>query len=78
MHNPVPGLGSYAARDKRFNGRLAHAVMSILAVTAVAISAGFETGRLLGSETHDEVAYDQSTSRFPPVTNRAGGLEGGM
>jgi chorismate synthase len=74
----VPGLGSHTAWDEKLDGRLAGAVMSIPAVKAVAIGAGAEASALPGSEVHDEIAYNGSEKEFVRLTNRAGGLEGGI
>ena len=74
----VPGLGSHTAWDVKLDGRLAQAVMSIPAVKAVAIGAGFEATDLPGSEVHDEIAYSEESKEFIRRTNRAGGLEGGI
>jgi chorismate synthase len=74
----MPGLGSHTAWDRKLDGRLAQAVMSIPAVKAVAIGAGLEASNLPGSEVHDEIAYNNETKEFIRETNRAGGLEGGI
>jgi len=74
----VPGLGSHTSWDQKLDGRLAQAVMSIHAVKAVAIGAGFEASSLPGSEVHDEISYDGDLKEFSRPTNRAGGLEGGV
>ena len=74
----VPGLGSHTAWDEKLDGRLAQAVMSIPAVKAVAIGAGAQASSLPGSEVHDEIAYSDTTRQFIRMTNRAGGLEGGI
>jgi chorismate synthase len=74
----VPGLGSHTAWDLKLDGRLAQAIMSIPAVKAVAIGAGYEASALPGSEVHDEIAYNNETKQFIRDTNRAGGLEGGV
>jgi chorismate synthase len=68
-----PGLGSYAARDDRLDGRLAAALMSIQAVKGVEIGEGFGLARLRGSQAHDEILPG-----FARETNRAGGLEAGV
>jgi chorismate synthase len=52
--------------------------MSIHAVKAVAIGAGFEASSLPGSEVHDEISYNGDRKEFSRPTNRAGGLEGGV
>ena len=68
-----PGLGSYATREERLDGRLAAALMSIQAVKGVEIGDGFELARVRGSSAHDEI--DPGLKRR---SNRAGGLEAGM
>lgn len=70
------GLGSHVHWDRRLDGRLAAAVMSIQAFKGVEVGLGFESARLPGSRVHDEIGYDDKG--FIRLTNRAGGLEGGM
>jgi chorismate synthase len=72
-----PGLGSYAQWDRRLDGRLAQALMSIPAVKAVSIGAGFEAGTTDGSRFHDEILHHPARG-IHRETNRAGGLEGGV
>jgi chorismate synthase len=72
-----PGLGSFAQWDRRLDGRLAQALMSIPAVKAVALGAGFEAGETSGARFHDEILYDDERS-LHRGSNRAGGLEGGV
>ncbi len=74
----VAGLGSHTSWDQKLDGRMAQAIMSIHAVKAVAIGAGFEASSLPGSEVHDEISYDGEVKQFTRATNRAGGLEGGV
>lgn len=74
----VAGLGSHAAWDTKLDGRLAQAVMSIPAVKAVSLGAGVEASRWPGSEVHDEIVYNEDAKRFARLSNRAGGLEGGI
>jgi chorismate synthase len=72
----MPGLGSHVQWDRKLDGRIAQAIMSIQAIKAVAIGDGFEAGERYGTEAHDGmVVQDQRIAR---LTNRAGGLEGGM
>ena len=71
------GLGSYGQWDRRLDGRLAQALMSIQAVKAVAIGAGFQAGTVPGSAFHDEIVHDEKRGLHRP-TNRAGGIEGGV
>lgn len=74
------GLGSHVHWDRRLDGRLAQAVMSIQAVKGVEIGGGFTLARLSGSQAHDVILpADQWGDRpWQRATNRAGGLEGGM
>ena len=72
-----PGLGSYTHWDRRLDGRLAQALMSIHAVKAVGVGAGFEAGAARGSAFHDEIVWSEEPGLERP-TNRAGGLEGGV
>ena len=80
-HLPV-GLGSYVQWDRKLDGRLAQAVMSIQAIKAVSIGDGVDGARRPGSRVHDEIVADASAAPGEPVivrpTNRAGGLEGGV
>ena len=81
--NVPPGLGSYAQWDRKLDGRLAQALMSIQAIKAVECGIGFEAARLPGSKVHDEIFFDpervpEAMSGFYRQTNNAGGLEGGM
>lgn len=68
-----PGLGTYAAREDRLDGRLAAALMGIQAVKGVEIGDGFALAGLLGSEAHDEIRTDRHRD-----TNHAGGIEAGI
>jgi chorismate synthase len=74
------GLGSHVHWDRRLDGRLAQAVMSIHAVKGVGIGGGFALARLPGSQAHDTILpVDQWGDRpWRRATNRAGGLEGGI
>jgi chorismate synthase len=72
-----PGLGSFAQWDRKLDGRLAQALMSIHAVKAVAIGAGFAAGDTPGSAFHDEILFDDEHG-LHRGSNRAGGLEGGV
>ncbi len=84
MVTNVPvGLGSHVHWDKKLDGRLAQALMSIQAVKGVEIGLGFETSRRLGSNVHDEIFYQEGRAKeekpgFFRKTNNAGGIEGGM
>ena len=72
------GFGSHVHWDRRLDGRLGGAVLSIPAVKAVAIGEGVESSGRHGSEVHDAIGYDPERRRFTRPTNRAGGIEGGM
>ncbi len=73
-----PGLGSHAQWDRKLDGRLAHALMSVQAAKGVEIGLGFETARRPGSKVHDGIYFDEVANRFLRRTNNAGGTEGGM
>jgi chorismate synthase len=79
----MAGLGSYVAWDRRLDGRLAGALMSIPAMKGVEIGLGFEAARRRGSQVHDEIEHDPSwsirkTGGYRRLSNNAGGLEGGI
>jgi chorismate synthase len=71
-----PGIGSHVHWDRRLDGRLAAALMSIQAIKGVEVGDGFATARRRGSRAHDEIEGNGSGLRRR--TNRAGGIEGGM
>ncbi|MBI5493333.1 MAG: chorismate synthase [Deltaproteobacteria bacterium] len=83
-----PGLGSHVQWDRKLDGRLAQALMSIQAIKGVEAGVGFRAGALPGSRVHDEIFYKRGgtkvrgfwpqTPRFFRKTNNAGGIEGGM
>jgi chorismate synthase len=73
-----PGLGSHVQWDRKLDGRLAQALMSIQAIKGVEIGLGLEAARRRGSEVHDPIGYDAQARTFVRPTNRAGGLEGGI
>ena len=70
------GVGSHVQWDRKLDGLLAAALMSIQSVKGVAIGPAFENSAALGSQVHDVVAYQDGT--WHRSTNRAGGLEGGI
>ena len=72
-----PGLGSFSQWDRRLDGRLAQALMSIHAVKAVSVGAGFQAGEIPGSAFHDEILFDDAEG-LHRGSNRAGGIEGGV
>lgn len=71
-----PGLGSHVHADRRLDARLAGALMGIQAIKGVEVGDGFRTAARRGSVAHDEIARDGG--RVRRLTNRAGGVEGGM
>lgn len=89
-----PGLGSYVQWDRKLDGIIARALMSIQAIKGVEVGVGFEAARLPGSKVHDEIFYKavkkgaskgRGTTGYWPTetgfyrrTNNAGGIEGGM
>ncbi len=82
--NVPVGLGSYVHWDRRLDGRLAGALMSIQAMKGVEIGLGFETARRLGSQVHDDIVYTPGSSDpglaggYSRLSNNAGGIEGGV
>jgi len=75
------GLGSHVAWDRKLDGRIGAAMMSIPAVKGVGIGMGFDASRLRGSQVHDEIHGASNRNRSGDIarrTNNAGGLEGGM
>src|SRR3954471_1658220 len=75
------GLGSHVSWDRKLDGRIGAAIMSIPAVKGVEIGLGFQSARVTGAEVHDEIEMSPGNIRSGNVrrkTNRAGGLEGGM
>jgi len=79
-HHVPPGLGSYVQWDRKLDGRLAQALMSIPAIKAVGVGRGPAASALPGSRLHDEIlpAAGQMIPGLTRPTNNAGGLEGGV
>ena len=75
-HDVMVGLGSYVQHDRRLDALLAGAMLSIPSVKAVAIGDGFEIGGRRGTQAHDEI--DSRDGELVRLTNRAGGIEGGV
>ena len=85
----APGLGSHVHWDRKLDGRLARALMSVQAIKGVEVGIGFAASRSPGSKTHDEIFYrragrGKAVSAYWPQspgfyrrTNNAGGIEGG-
>jgi chorismate synthase len=82
------GLGSHVSWDRKLDGRIAGALMSIQAMKGVEIGLGFEAARRRGSAAHDEIESEATladavrnpsrTGGYKRLSNKAGGLEGGM
>jgi chorismate synthase len=75
------GLGSHVSWDRKLDGRIAQAMMSIQAMKAVEIGLGVEAARRRGSAVHDEIESDAALKRtggYRRTRNNAGGLEGGI
>ncbi len=87
----APGLGSHVHWDRKLDGRLAGALMSVQAIKGVEVGLGFAASGTPGSKAHDEIFYRQGKGRgkaagrgywpqspaFHRRTNNAGGIEGG-
>jgi chorismate synthase len=73
-----PGLGSHVHWDRKIDGLLAQALMSIQAMKGVEIGEGFDVAGRRGSEAHDEITWEESTGTYERASDRAGGTEGGM
>lgn len=72
------GLGSHVHWDRKLDGLLAQAMMSIQAVKGIEIGDGFEVAGQRGSEAHDAIRWDPDGQRYVRLSARAGGLEGGI
>jgi len=72
------GLGSHVHWDRKIDGLLAQALMSIHAVKAVEIGEGIEVAGLRGSVAHDPIEWDQAGKSYRRPSNHAGGVEGGI
>ena len=76
-HTPPPGLGSFTQWDKRLDGMLARAMLSVPAIKALGFGQGARSSELRGSELHDEIVYT-SDDGLRRTSNNAGGIEGGI
>lgn len=72
------GLGSHVHWDRKLDGALAGALMSIQAVKAVEIGDGFDVATRRGSDAHDAIGWDAGKRTYQRATNWSGGIEGGM
>jgi chorismate synthase len=75
--NLPAGLGSHVQWDRKLDGKLAQAVLSVQAIKGVSFGMGFEAGERAGSLVHDPIEYCQGQG-YRRASNRAGGIEGGM
>jgi chorismate synthase len=73
-----PGLGSHVHWDRKIDGLLAQALMSIQAMKGVEIGDGFEGAGRRGSDAHDEILWEAESETYNRASDRAGGTEGGM
>jgi chorismate synthase len=73
-----PGLGSHVHWDRRIDGLVAQALMSIQAMKGVEIGDGFAGVARRGSEAHDEILWSEDSKSYERGSARAGGIEGGM
>jgi chorismate synthase len=72
------GLGSYVHWDRKIDGLLAQALLSIQAVKGVEIGDGFEVAGRRGSDAHDPIGWDAAAGAYTRSSSLAGGTEGGM
>jgi chorismate synthase len=80
-YNLPVGIGSHVHWDRRLDGIIAQALMSVHTVKAVGFGISFDAGILPGSQVHDEIQLANKASdgsNYEHLTNRAGGIEGGM
>lgn len=77
VYNIPAGLGSHVHWDRKLDGKLAQAVLSVQAMKGVSFGLGFEAGERMGSLVHDPITYCQGRG-FARASNHAGGIEGGM
>jgi chorismate synthase len=77
IDNVPAGLGSYVHWDRRLDGLLAQAFLSIPGIKGIEFGLGFKGASMFGSEVHDEIHYSEECG-FYRTTNNAGGIEGGM
>ncbi|WJY99924.1 Chorismate synthase [Corynebacterium hansenii] len=78
VHGLPIGLGSHISGEERLDAQLASALMGIQSVKGVEIGDGFEEARRRGTQAHDEMVRVEGGAGVDRLTNRAGGLEGGM
>jgi chorismate synthase len=76
--NVPPGLGSHVHHDRRLDGRIVAAMVSIHAMKGAEIGPAFDNAGKRGTQVHDEIVLENGTGELKRSTNRAGGLEGGI
>ncbi|MDP3276787.1 MAG: chorismate synthase [Deltaproteobacteria bacterium] len=76
--NVMVGLGSHVHWDRRLDGQIAQAMMSVQAIKAVSIGDGIAAASRPGSEVHDPIGHSGAPPEFTRSSNFAGGIEGGM
>jgi len=77
-HGLPVGLGSYVQWDRRLEGELAKAFLSLNAIKGVELGLGFESARLPGSKVHDSIHWSEDKTHAVRKTNRSGGIDGGI
>ena len=76
VYGVIPGIGSFVNWDRKLDGNLARAIMSIGAVKSVEIGLGKDSADITGSKMHDEIFLENGV--INRAQNNAGGIEGGM
>jgi chorismate synthase len=77
LHVP-PGLGSHVHYDRRLDGKIVAAMVSVHAMKGAEVGPAFENATKRGSEVHDQIGLGDDEESLIRTTNRAGGLEGGI
>ena len=77
LHVP-PGLGSHVHYDRRLDGKIVAAMVSVHAMKGAEVGPAFENATMRGSEVHDQISLADDEETLIRSTNRAGGLEGGI
>lgn len=77
VHHLPAGLGSHVQWDRKLDGKLAQAILSVQAMKGISFGLGFEAGDRMGSKVHDPICYRKGQG-YCRVSNHAGGIEGGM
>ncbi|MEX0821978.1 MAG: chorismate synthase [Rhodothermales bacterium] len=77
VHGLPPGLGSHVHADRKIDGRLAGAALSVQAMKGVEFGLGFRLGDVPGSQAHDEITWTDEDG-YARTSDRAGGIEAGM